>query len=131
MQQEPMREEDVKKAAEAFLDNAKESVAAGYEETLKKYKELEEINKKLAPLSSPPTAYGWLCPACGRGNAPWQSHCSCTPVRPYYYPSYPPGPWWGTTTPPYNYPPPVWCGTPSTCTSQGQAGGCGTPGVQG
>jgi len=21
---------------------------------------------------------GWMCPACGRGNAPWASFCPCT-----------------------------------------------------
>jgi len=24
--------------------------------------------------------YGWKCPNCGRGNAPWSSTCPCIPV---------------------------------------------------
>ena len=22
-------------------------------------------------------SYGWICPVCGRGNAPWNSYCPC------------------------------------------------------
>ncbi len=22
-------------------------------------------------------SYGWICPVCGRGNAPWNSCCPC------------------------------------------------------
>ena len=25
--------------------------------------------------STPPKQYGWICPACGRGNAPWAAKC--------------------------------------------------------
>ena len=28
-------------------------------------------------LPSMPSAPGWVCPACGAGNAPWVSRCSC------------------------------------------------------
>jgi hypothetical protein len=31
--------------------------------------------KKVTP--STPVQYGWLCPACGRGNAPLAQTCSC------------------------------------------------------
>lgn len=24
--------------------------------------------------------YGWVCPLCGRANAPWMSQCTCKPV---------------------------------------------------
>ena len=24
-----------------------------------------------------PIIYGWICPVCGRGNAPWNSCCLC------------------------------------------------------
>lgn len=34
--------------------------------------------------------YGWICPVCGRGNAPWNSSCSCRGGY-WAYPSYP---WW-------------------------------------
>ena len=38
------------------------------------------------------TDYGWICPVCGRGNAPWNSSCSC---RGGYW-TYP-TPWWRQT----------------------------------
>lgn len=25
---------------------------------------------------------GWLCPACGRGNAPWKGTCPCSGKKP-------------------------------------------------
>lgn len=28
---------------------------------------------------SVPLSYGWLCPACGRGNAPTTATCPCKP----------------------------------------------------
>lgn len=30
-------------------------------------------------ISSPKVggSYGWICPVCGRGNAPWNSCCPC------------------------------------------------------
>ena len=41
---------------------------------------VEEIVKdNLAPYENPPEfkQYGWICPRCGRGNAPWNATCSC------------------------------------------------------
>lgn len=29
---------------------------------------------------NPPRQYGWVCPLCGRANAPWMSQCTCKPV---------------------------------------------------
>ena len=26
---------------------------------------------------NPPMSYGWVCPKCGRVNAPWKDHCDC------------------------------------------------------
>ena len=26
---------------------------------------------------NPPLLYGWVCPKCGRVNAPWKDHCDC------------------------------------------------------
>lgn len=34
-----------------------------------------------------PAPKGWICPCCGRVNAPWVAHCDCTGW--YYQPYYP------------------------------------------
>ena len=26
-------------------------------------------------------AYGWICPVCGRGNAPFATTCPCKPIK--------------------------------------------------
>ena len=31
-----------------------------------------------SPITVEPINYGWVCPRCGRANAPWVSQCSCT-----------------------------------------------------
>jgi hypothetical protein len=33
-----------------------------------------EIN---SPINTAPASYGWICPRCGRVNAPWVSQCGC------------------------------------------------------
>ena len=33
-----------------------------------------EIN---SPITVEPINYGWVCPRCGRANAPWVSQCGC------------------------------------------------------
>ena len=46
--------------------------------------------------------YGWVCPKCGRVNAPWKDHCDCnestipfnTPCQPGIQPGIPYGPSW-------------------------------------
>ena len=38
------------------------------------------INLPLKP-EQPFVQYGWKCPNCGRGNAPWSSTCPCIPVE--------------------------------------------------
>lgn len=30
---------------------------------------------------NPPRQYGWVCPLCGRANAPWLSQCPCQPKK--------------------------------------------------
>lgn len=33
--------------------------------------------------------HGWVCPKCGKVNAPWKESCDCVQVSPniiYYYP---------------------------------------------
>ena len=34
-----------------------------------------EIN---SPTTTAPMAYGWICPRCGRVNAPWTGQCDCS-----------------------------------------------------
>lgn len=48
----------------------------------------------------PPPATGWVCPRCGRVNAPWVAHCDCTQD---VWPSWPQTPPWTTdpNAPPY------------------------------
>ena len=53
-----------------------------------KYEELRQIydEREKVPESTeqkPPYApVGWVCPVCGRGNAPSTSTCACTPLPP-------------------------------------------------
>jgi len=66
------------------------------------------MNEKLDDLvyrekSRKPTSTGWVCPSCGRGNAPWKSTCDCVtewqwPLTPseYDYPGH-----WVPPTYPY------------------------------
>ncbi len=41
-------------------------------------KELERLEQPPAETTTAPHL-GWLCPACGRGNAPWNVTCPCGP----------------------------------------------------
>lgn len=34
----------------------------------------------LVPPPQPQPRQGWLCPACGGGNAPWKGRCDCVDV---------------------------------------------------
>ena len=36
-------------------------------------------NKKEKPDVNATLLYGWRCPKCGRGNAPWNATCPCGP----------------------------------------------------
>lgn len=54
--------------------------------------------------------YGWVCPKCGKVNAPWKDHCDCTEsYDPWKYWSE----WWKYPYYPYYpyspYTPYVWC----------------------
>ena len=67
-------------------------------EEVKKNKELVEkdINKKenrkdstsddyiTFPTMPNTYSYGWICPVCGRGNAPYVKTCPCIPNFPSY-----------------------------------------------
>ena len=56
-------------------------------------KDTETNNSTSAAVNNVKSAnYGWICPVCGRGNAPWNSSCSCR-VGYWTYPVYP-TPWW-------------------------------------
>ena len=47
--------------------------------------------------------YGWVCPLCGRANAPWISQCPCQPTVTTWT-----GPIWSS---------PEWTNTPSYTTT--------------
>ena len=75
------------------------------------------------PIESP-RRQGWICPKCGRVNAPWVAHCPCyfggwqpAPPQPWYPQPYCPQPW-------YPYFGPRWtitCGTADTAYTTFQA----------
>ena len=63
----------------------KESEYKKNEERLKELKEELKKGKEIPP--SPPITfynYGWICPVCGRGNAPYTQTCPCVSV-PFKY----------------------------------------------
>ena len=33
----------------------------------------------------PIMTYGWVCPVCGKVNAPWASQCTCKGKLPVFY----------------------------------------------
>ena len=33
--------------------------------------------KERTSIKVTPKDYGWICPVCGRGNAPWNPTCEC------------------------------------------------------
>jgi hypothetical protein len=43
--------------------------------------------------------YGWVCPLCGRANAPWISQCPCMPTTTWSGPIWSSSEW--TNTPDY------------------------------
>ena len=38
-------------------------------------------SKSYSTTINPPKQYGWVCPLCGRANAPWVSQCPCKPLK--------------------------------------------------
>lgn len=36
---------------------------------------------------NPPRQYGWICPLCGRANAPWLNQCPCKPITTWTFTS--------------------------------------------
>lgn len=42
-------------------------------------KEIEDIAEKYGHTKRNPTSIGWVCPSCGKANAPWKGSCDCRP----------------------------------------------------
>jgi hypothetical protein len=42
----------------------------------------DEVPGPVAPQHPVIGIYGWVCPRCGRGNAPHVSTCPCLPLTP-------------------------------------------------
>lgn len=38
-------------------------------------------------MGEPPKQYGWVCPLCGRANAPWLNQCPCQPIKTWTFTS--------------------------------------------
>ena len=47
------------------------------EEAIKKLKD-SKLEVEPVPSVKSPMHYGWVCPKCGRVNAPWVTSCSCS-----------------------------------------------------
>ena len=45
-------------------------------------KELKDTCVTHVPPSQATVVYGWICPQCGRGNAPFTATCPCVPPPP-------------------------------------------------
>jgi hypothetical protein len=43
----------------------------------------EDVPPPINPIVPSYHNYGWLCPACGRGNAPFTQTCPCRPYPKY------------------------------------------------
>ena len=59
--------------------------------------------------------YGWVCPKCGRVNAPWKDHCDCTE----YGNDYKWWKWWEWPCYPLDYPDYPWTDNPIPCDING------------
>lgn len=48
------------------------------------------------PSDTSTTGRGWICPKCGKANAPWKASCDCVsiPYNLYPVPYYGPRSWW-------------------------------------
>ena len=44
---------------------------------------LDKFNQKSPKVHIPVAMPGWVCPQCGRGNAPFASTCPCVPMPPH------------------------------------------------
>lgn len=76
-----------------------------HERAKERMEKFNEMVDKLRTNHAPnPAGTGWLCPRCGRGNAPWVSSCGCNLQNPHHpwsvpelptYPALQPAPYCG------------------------------------
>ena len=87
-----MREEQKKNLSKKIYDfiDAFDKELSAWEAIIPKISKFQTYSSKASPSDPTPNSgvRGWICPACGRGNAPWNQTCPCTiPQSPFNKPT--------------------------------------------